>query len=91
MTIEQLWDAMQDAKSHVDDAITEAVIDAAGAAGGNMAGFDDEALDSAGRAVLAAIDVGGEAMRDTVVAVLVRRLPVPTLAALHAAHAARYP
>jgi hypothetical protein len=60
--------------------VTEAVVNAAEAAGDNVRGFDDEALNSAGCAVIEVIDTAGEAMRDRIVAIMRRRIPAPTVA-----------
>ncbi len=90
VALEDVWDATQVAKSHVEDAVTEAVVEAGAAAGARQAGFDDEAINSAGCAVMAVIEIGGEGMRDSVVEILARRIPSPTVAAFHAAHAARW-
>lgn len=90
VALEDVWDATQVAKSHVDDVVTEAIVEAGAAAGAGQAGIDDEALNSAGSAVMAVIEIGGEAMRDSVVEILERRIPSPTVAVFHAAHAARW-
>lgn len=82
--------AESEAKSHNVDAVTEAVVNAAEAAGDNVLGFDDEALNSAGCAATEVIDTGGEAMRDQIVEIMRRRIPCPTVALFHSAHAARY-
>jgi len=85
-----VWRAESEAKSHIADAVTEAVVNAAEAAGDEVLGFDDEALNSAGCATMEVIDTGGEVMRDRIVEIMRRRVPCPTVSALLAAHTERY-
>jgi hypothetical protein len=89
-TLVDVWRAKSEAKSHIVDSVTEAVVKAAEAAGNGFLGFDDEALNSAGCAAMEVIDTGGEAMRDQIVEIMRRRIPCPTVALFHSAHAARY-
>jgi hypothetical protein len=69
----------------VEDAPSTAVLQAAEAAG-EAVGYDDEALCSAGEAVMAVIAIAGESVRDTVIEILARHLPPPTVAAFDATH-----
>ncbi|MEO8844606.1 MAG: hypothetical protein ABI704_23690 [Kofleriaceae bacterium] len=85
-----VWDARSAARIHVVDSVTEAFLNAAEAAGDNVLGFDDEALNSAGTALMGVIESGGEVMRDQIVEIMRRRIPCPTVLAFHDAHAARY-
>lgn len=89
-TLEEVWRSKSEAKSHIVDAVTEAVLNAAESAGDNVLGFDDEALNSAGRAATEVIDTGGEAMRERIIEIMRHRIPVPTVAMFHSAHVARY-
>jgi hypothetical protein len=89
-TLVDVWNAKSEAKSHIVDEVTEAVVNAAEAAGNGFLGFDDEALNSAGCAAMEVIDTGGEAMRDQIVEIMRRRIRCPTVALFHSAHAARY-
>jgi hypothetical protein len=68
--------------------VTEAVVNAAEAAGDNVLGFDDEAVNSAGCAAMEVIDTGGEVMRDRIVEIMHRHIPCPTVSGFRAARGA---
>ena len=88
-SLEDVWDERSAIADLVEDSPSTAVLQAAEAAGDRTRGIDDEALSSAGEAVTRVIAIAGEPVRDAVIAILVRRFGVPTVAALEAAHAAR--
>lgn len=89
-TLEQVWDERSAIAELVEDAPSTAILQATEAAGDRTLGIDDEALNSAGEAVTRVIAIVGEPVRDAVIAILARRFPIPTVAALEAAHAARH-
>jgi hypothetical protein len=88
-TLEDVWDERSEVDPLVEDAPSTAVLQALEAAGDRTIGVDDEALNSAGEAVMRVIAIAGEPARDTVIAILARRLPPPTVAAFDAAYAWR--
>jgi len=91
-TLEDVWDAKQQASARAfdGDAIAETASDAAGSAGQNQAGFDDEALDAAVRCAIAVITTLGEPGRVKVTDVFRTSFAAPTVTAIHDAHAARW-